>query len=312
MAAPMPPTPDTDGLAGLLKRVPGWQGADLKITPLSGGITNRNYRIDLARESFVLRRSGANTELLGIDRRVELAATKAAAAIGLAPEVIHFIEPEGCLVTRFIPGEMLSPAEMRRPDTIQQVAAALQLIHQLPPIPGAFSPFHVIIDYRRLADARGVSGYPADIDWLFERAREVEAAFAANPEPACPCHNDLLNENFLRDSETGRLRILDWEYAGMGDRYFDLANFAAQHEFGAAETRQLLQSYFGEATTVRQARLGLMRCLSDFREAMWGMLQSGISSLEFDFQGYAARYFSRLSSGFQNPSVHEWLAVLES
>jgi thiamine kinase-like enzyme len=300
-------------LSDALARVVPWRDrTDIQTSPLSGGITNRNYRVDVGGHSFVLRLSGANTEMLGIDRRHERAATTVAAAAGLAPEVVYFIEPEGYLITRFVAGKPIAPDEMRQPDTIAVVAKILQRIHALPPIPGSFSPFRVVDDYRWLAGERGVTGWPEDFDWLLDRMRAVEAAFAFEPAFPCPCHNDLMTENFLRESATGRIYVLDWEYAGMGDSYFDLANLAAQHRFAAEHDSLLLQAYFGEATPQRLARLKLMKCMSDFREAMWGMLQSGISSLDFDFRGYAATYFDRLGAGFNDPRVGNWLALLAS
>jgi thiamine kinase-like enzyme len=107
-----------------------------------------------------------------------------------------------------------------------------------------------------------------------------------------PCHNDLLTANFLDDGEG--LRILDWEYAGMGDRFFDLANFAVNHELDADGESALLTSYFGEARPADAKHLRLLRFMSDFREAMWGVLQQGVSDLDFDFAEYAARHFERL------------------
>src|SRR5713101_6990370 len=294
-----------------LQRVPQWRGrTDLKTMRLSGGITNQNYRIDVGGKSFVLRMSGANTELLGIDRQYERAATAAAAAAGLAPEVLYFIEPEGFLLTRFIEGQAITPDEMRQPETIREVAKILQRIHALSPIPGSFSAFRVVDDYHRLAEEHRVTGWPEDFDWLLERMRAVEAAFAGDPVFPVPCHNDLLNENFLRETATGRMRVLDWEYAGMGDSYFDLANLAAQHRFSDEQDATLLEAYFGAVTPRRLARFKLMRRISDFREAMWGMLQSGISALDFDFRGYAATYFGRLRDGFHDPRVDDWLTLL--
>jgi thiamine kinase-like enzyme len=120
-----------------------------------------------------------------------------------------------------------------------------------------------------------------------------------------PCHNDLLNGNFMLD-EAGQIRILDWEYAGMGDPFFDLANFSAHHEFGDAEDQVLVDAYLACApvsltrTLSREARatwslerLHLYKFASDMREAMWGVLQQGVSELDYDFRGYAARFFDR-------------------
>jgi thiamine kinase-like enzyme len=293
-------------------RVPQWRGhTDLRTSVLSGGITNQNFRVETGGEVFVLRISGDNTELLGINRQNERAATLAAAAIGIGPEVVYFIEPEGCLVTRFVAGKPILPDVMRQPDSIRQIAALLRRVHQMPAIPGHFSPFQVVTSYRRLADERQVTGYPPDYDELCERMRAVETAFGRKPVAPCPCHDDLMIENFLRDDATGQIRILDWEYAGMGDPYFDLANLAAQYAFRDEHDRLLLEAYLEEPNPRHLARLKLMKCMSDFREAMWGMLQSGISTLDFDFRGYARKYFQRLTAGFGDARVAEWLARLQ-
>jgi thiamine kinase-like enzyme len=87
----------------------------------------------------------------------------------------------------------------------------------------------------------------------------------------------------------------------MGDRFFDLANFSVNHEFGVEEDRRLLEAYFGAARDSDLAALRLMRFMSDFREAMWGVLQSGISELDFDFAGYAAKHFARLHATAADP-----------
>ena len=115
-----------------------------------------------------------------------------------------------------------------------------------------------------------------------------------------PCHNDLLNANFLDDGE--RLRIVDWEYAGMGDRFFDLANFSINHELGSAQSEMLLEAYFGEVREQDMQALGLMRFMSDFREAMWGAVQSAVSELDFDFDGYARDHFERLRRTAESPA----------
>lgn len=290
--------------AEAIARVPLWAGeSNLTSTLLTDGITNQNYRIDVGGESFVVRIAGANTELLGIDRRHEYAAHRAAAELGIAPEIFYFIEPEGYLVSRFIKGRPLPPEELAQPDQIQRVAATLRQVHTMPPIPGSFSPFRVVEDYTYTAQRYGVI-FPLNFDWLLANMQDIEAAFLQDPFTPCPCHNDLLNANFLDD---GRLRILDWEYAGMGDRFFDLANFSVNHSFGDEQDQRLLEAYFGAAMPARLARLKLMKIMSDFREAMWGMVQIGISQLDFDFREYADKHFERMTENFKDPRCRQWL-----
>jgi thiamine kinase-like enzyme len=279
------------------------QAANLNSTFLDGGITNQNYRVDSAEGSFVIRIGGANTELLGINRLDEYAAHQAAAGIGLAPEIVYFIEPEGYLVTRFIPGHPLPPEEIGQAENIRRVAGALQQVHVLPKISATFSPFRFVEAATEIARQYGVA-FPENFEMLLAGMREIETAFLQDPLPLRLCHNDLLNANFLDD---GRLRILDWEYAGMGDPFFDLANFAVNHDFTDEQEEVLLEAYFGQATPARRARLKLMKLMSDFREAMWGMIQIGISQLDFDFRGYADKHFNRLSQATQNPQWERWL-----
>jgi thiamine kinase-like enzyme len=285
-------------------RVPGWAGrTDMKIAPLGGGITNSNFWIEVDSEAFVLRIAGINTELLGINREHEYAANLAAGRLGIGPEVVYFIQPEGYLVTRFIAGRRVEPAEMRQTETIRMAAEALRQIHDLPPIPGEFWVPHIVTAYSQIARQYAVP-FPENFPWLLERLAQAEAALTARPFVNKPCHNDLLNENFLFDQ---RLRILDWEYAGMGDPFFDLANLSVNHDFTDDQDRCLLESYFGEVTPERWARLKITRILSDYREAMWGLVQSGISKLDFDFRDYADRHFRRLTGNLQDPRWENWI-----
>jgi aminoglycoside phosphotransferase (APT) family kinase protein len=152
-----------------ISRVPHWAGAtDLQTSFLAGGITNQNYRVDVGGESFVLRIGGANTEQLGINRAYEHAANVAAAGLGIAPEVIYFIEPEGYLVTHFIAGRPLPPAEIGQSENIRRVAAALRQIHALPPFAATFSPFRTIEDYTQTAQRYNVI-FPDTFERLLTR-----------------------------------------------------------------------------------------------------------------------------------------------
>jgi len=281
-----------------------WPGRSATILDLSGGITNRNYKVDVDGAAFVLRMGGQNTSLLGIDRATEHAASLRAAEIGVGPEVEAFIEPEGWLVTRFIEGRSVPPEEIRRPAGIRRVAAVLHKIHGAAAIPGRFDAHAVVDQYRIEALAHGVSVPPE-----FVAAHEVSERIRAarGPQAAVPCHNDLLNANFLDD---GEIRIVDWEYAGMGDRFFDLANLSVNHEFGLDEDRMLVAAYFGEEKPGDLASLRLMRFMSDFREAMWGVLQSGISELDFDFKEYADKHFQRMLTTAADPQFDRYLAAV--
>lgn len=273
-----------------------WPGREARIEVLGGGITNHNFKVSLDDGTYVLRIGGKDTALLGIDRRAEHAASLAAHAAGVAPEVIAFVEPEGYLVTRFLEARIPPPEELRAPGELARVAALLGAFHSGAPLPSRFDSFRVVEAYRATAAAHGVAP-PRGFDRAQEVAARIEAA--RGTVPARPCHNDLLNANFLDDGE--RLWIVDWEYAGMGDPFFDLANFSINHELDEEGNRELLTAYAGELRVEDERALRLMRFMSDFREAMWGVVQQGISELEFDFAAYTNEHFDRLERTAAEP-----------
>jgi thiamine kinase-like enzyme len=295
-----------DQLVGAMQRVPELAGHELVLTALSGGITNRNFLVTISgrRDRYVIRLAGNDTHLLGISREVEHAATVAAAGVGVGPEVTAFIRPEGYLVTRFIEGSPVPSEEVRGRDTLTRIADTIRRIHQGPPIPGLFVPLRIVEAYRALAIARGVR-IPLEYELAAAIGRRIELACLADPVELRPCHNDLLNANFIDDGS--RIRIVDWEYAGMGDPYFDLGNFSINHELTPDDDANLLGQYLGSVPTNRLARLSLMRVVSDFREAMWGVLQQGISTLDVDFVAYAGEHFDRLLSNGTTPAFERAL-----
>lgn len=282
-----------DRLAPLLGQLEGEPAA------LDGGITNRNFRARFSGREVVVRLPGKDTAQLGIDRHSEAEANRCAARAGVAPEVAALLDDPPCLVTQFVEGETMDAPQLREPAALAEVAAALRAVHGCEPIAANFSPFRIVEDYEEKTRARGGAVPPG-----YERSRptatKIETALRWRPHESVLCHNDLLAANFI-GSPAG-LRIVDWEYAGMGDRYFDLGNFAVNNELDGDQEEALLAAYLGEPATAGQvAALRLMRFMSDFREAMWGVLQGTLSDIEFDFAEYAGKHFDRLAAGEADP-----------
>jgi thiamine kinase-like enzyme len=274
--------------------------------PLEGGITNRNYSVTLGGKAYVVRMPGKDTDLLGIDREGERQANERAAELGLAPPVAAMLTEPPCLVTEFIEGTEMSEEDLRDPGNVSVIAPSLRRMHDSgAELPTDFDSFRVVEDYAETAGDGGTE-VPAAYQDASKYAREIEAALSGPEHDPVPCHNDLLAANFLRDSE--RIWIVDWEYAGMGDRYFDLGNFSVNNKFDEQGRASLLEAYFGEPPTERRlAALSLMMFMSDFREAMWGVVQSAVSELDFDFDDYAAKHFARLRESAADPRFAGWL-----
>jgi aminoglycoside phosphotransferase (APT) family kinase protein len=280
-------------IEALRELVPALRGREVAVRKLAGGLTNRNYRLDAGGESYVLRIAGAGTGLLGIDRGREVACARAAAAAGVGPEVVAYLPERSALLTRFAPGRGLKVEDLSRPDVLGRVVAALRRCHDhpVPPDLGAFSPFTTIRAYDALAREKGVP-VPAETAAALDRLSRIEVELRTD-EPPCLYHNDLLAGNFLDDGEAAR--IIDWEYGGLGDRFFDLGNFAVNQQLGEEGERRLLDLYFGRAQPEDLRRLRLMRGVSDLREATWGFVQAALSRLHGPeyYLDYGRRHLER-------------------
>ena len=255
---------------------------------LTGGITNRNYRVRFGNLDTVVRLCGKHTEALGIDRDTEHVATARAASLGIGPEVLARLADEGVLVCAFLPGSAVVIESV-----IEPLARALRAFHGSGPLPTAFDVFALI---ERAPVEAG----------LRATARRIAAYVRA--DGLVPCHNDLLAANLLSDPLTG-VRLLDWEYAGMNHRCFDLGNLLANNGVDAAATERLLAAYFTQGVTDRdRAIVALMQWVSDLREAVWGLTQRKLSEIDFDYAAYADRHLDRVRLRAADPHLEDWMA----
>ena len=273
-------------------------------TPLEGGITNRNYRVTLGGRDYVVRRPGKATELLGIDRGGERLASDAAAALGIAPGVAAVVE--GCLVTHFVACNSLQAHEVAQ--EAQEIARLLRRFHDSGVnLPSSFWVGDLLADYAAIVQQRG-GVLPRAYATAVGSVERIEAVLLR--EQPRPAHNDLLSGNIIRAREQGRMMLVDWEYAAMGDPHFDLGNLSVNNGFGETENEHLLRAYHECRPSDRErAILALMRALSDAREGAWGVLQASISELDFDFERYAEEHFERLQETVGQPAFEEWLAA---
>jgi thiamine kinase-like enzyme len=305
--APDPSQAPDSELGRIVQQLAGILGqSDGDPEPLGGGITNRNFRAPFGGRDYVIRVPGKDTSLLEIDRGAEQIANERAARIGIAPPVAAMLDDPQAIVTVFVEGQTMDSADLREPEALTDVARSLRAIHELgEPLPTTFNSFRIVEIYAETASKRGAE-IPGAYAEALKPAGRIEAALTGPEHHPVPCHNDLLAANFIRGPK--QVWIVDWEYAGMGDRYFDLANFAVNNELGEAGELALLADYFAEEATARRvATLRLMKFMSDFREAMWGVVQTVLSELDFDFVGYANKHFDRMLATADDPDFETWL-----
>jgi thiamine kinase-like enzyme len=282
-----------------------YTGKLLEVVPISGGMTNRNYRLEAERGRFMLRLAGERTELLGINRDHEFQSAKIAHQLEVGVEAIAYLERHTAILTRFIGAETLTVETART--HLEQLVSTIKRYHQAPAFPAQFNPFQTVKNYYNLALEHGVK-FPEDVSRILLQMTQIETALQPHARD-CPCHNDLLPANLLFDGS--KIFIVDWEYAGNGNLFFDLGNLAVNLELNATQCQHLLELYFGSSSPEWLAQLQLMRLVSDLREAFWGFLQAGISSLEFDFMGYGKKHLERFRGNVAMEEFELWLTVLE-
>ena len=279
-------------------------GKILSLEAIPGGITNRNYKLEAASGTYMLRVPGERTELLGIDRKCEFECSSSAYSVGIGAQPVAYLQIHGALFTRYLENAetlTIPRAKMQ----LEAILNALKKIHAAPAFPKSFSAFETIRNYHQLALEHHVQ-FPKDTTQILKQLQQLEAILEPHAV-IVPCHNDLLPANIL---VTNQLWIVDWEYAGNGNQAFDLGNLAANLELNELELQNLISLYDGQTNSILLAQVQLMRLVSDAREAFWGYLQSGISSLEFDFIEYSHRHLERFRNGTTRAEYPRWLQAL--
>lgn len=269
-----------DEIEQIIARVPGWsQARDLKVERIEG-LTNMNFRLTVDGESYVLRVSGKNTSRLGINRQHEMVALEEAAKAGIGPEVVHYLQPEGHLVTRWIDGRHWEAAEYRTPENVRLLTEMVKRVHALPPSGATFSPFRRVEAYIETARDFGVP-FPHDFDGFLETMRTIEEEQQCNQSDWQRfCHNDLVAVNYLFIEKEHAIRILDWEFSGLGDIYYDLATVVYTHDSIGPIPLELeevmLECYFGNVSEHMRRRLLGMKYMLMLFTGMWGLAQHGM------------------------------------
>jgi thiamine kinase-like enzyme len=254
--------------------LPCWRGP-VTAEPVAGGMSNRNFRVRDGAELFFVR-IGEDIVEHNVSRVDEIAASRAAAAAGIAPALVH-AEP-GAMVFRWIDGHALTPQRIRDPAMLPRLAVLLRQTHRevgrhLRGRTLAFWVFHALRDY---AAQLGDGSLLPIIETLEAAVQPVELVFG---------HNDLIAGNIIDDG--ARLWLVDWEYAGYNTPLFDLAGLASNSELEAPATSELLALYFTRVPDAAIERaFAATTAASLLREVLWSRVAERESTIEFDFPSY--------------------------
>ena len=298
-----------------IARIPDWDGLDVKVETLGGGITNHNYVLTVTGRpdlpwggKYVMRIPGRGSDLF-IDREVEHKNALAAAQAGVSPPVLHSLEPEMCTVVPFIDAQTMHPEDLAgHPDRLEKVVDAIRQYHDKATFVNEVHNFDIIRKYMEMA--RDVDApLPEDIGWMLQLADDIEQAMKRDEPASVACHCDLLSENFMLE-KSGKMWVIDWEYGGQSDPYFDLGDFCVEHPLSEEEERFIITRYCGAFDEVAYARMMLHKIVADLWWSIWAMIQVRQSKLDFDFYEYGMNRVRRLHENAAKPAFPSWLETV--
>lgn len=274
-----------------LKTIPLLAGYDGPIERL-GGLTNLVFRVG----DKCLRIPGKGTEEY-IDRINEMMATEAVAYAGVGPDILFADPTSGIFVSRFLDGAATMTPELfrSRAGAPARAGRAFRKLHDSGAVfPARFELFAMIDSYLAILATKDVA-LPEGYHDVLNEAEAVRAALSAHPLPVVACHCDPLCENFLDSGE--RMWIVDWEYSGMNDPMWDLADLSVEGEFDSEQEEEMILAYFDvEPSAAERGRIIIYKAMCDLLWTLWGLIQLANDNPADDFRSYADRRFARCRS----------------
>ena len=281
-------------------RIPALAATPRTITELSGGLTNHNVKVTTPDGVFVARCTRSDTSLLRIDRAAEFHNTRVADESGVGAPFVDFRPDLGVLVIGFLEGRTCTDADLREPGMIQRLADTMFALHSGPRFVGEFDMFSRQAGYRATCQERGFA-IPDGYDEHAADFARIARAVAIHPITPVPCNNDLLSANLVDDGE--KLWLIDYEYSGMGDPFFELGNSWAECGLDDDHLGELVTAYVGHEDPSLLARARLRAITSRYGWALWGCIQAATLDDEFDFAAWGAERFERARSDFADPAA---------
>ena len=286
-----------------------WKGSTVQIERLAGGLTNTNFKVTVNSRPYFVRIPGEGTELLAVDRQNEYHNAQAAAETGVGPRIIHYLPEQNIMVLEFLEGATMSNAELNKPGMPSRVAGVVKRLHAGRRFLTDFDMFRLTDYYLGTCKERGIR-IPEGYTERMPTVARIERAMAARPLPTVPCHNDLLAENYMEVD--GDLRLIDFEYSGNNDPCFELGNTCQELEYNEAQQEQVCAAYFGRASAALLSRMKLNMIMSDVGWGLWAAIQARISSIDFDFWGWATQRWGRAVQKMDSVEFERWLQDVQN
>lgn len=288
----------------VISKILDWQRKSISIQPITGGLTNSNYKVLVDGKPYFVRIPGEKTELLAVDRRNEYFNSLAAAQAGVGPQVHYYVPEYQAMVLEYLDGVTMSNASLAAAGMPARIAQAIKCLHSGPRFLTDFNMFRLTEYYLEICQQHGIQipqGYPGRLPTI----RRIEEAMSGHPLPIVPCNNDLLAENYIDDGQA--LRIIDYEYSGNNDPCFELGNTCQELKYSDEFIAEVCLAYFGSRREDMISRMKLNMIMSDVGWALWAAIQANISKIDYDFWGWAIERWGRAVEKMDSPEFPTWL-----
>ncbi|GAA2773766.1 phosphotransferase [Mycolicibacterium pallens] len=292
-------------LDALLDQLPALAGQPRQLEELHGGLTNRNIKITTPAATYVARCSVNATTMLGIDRDNEYYNSKAAEQAGVGAPVIDYRPDLGILLVGFLEGTTLTNADLQCPDVLARVAEGCRTLHAGPRFRDRFNMFELQPAYLKVVQERGFR-IPTDYLYFTREFQAVKRILGPDEHATVPCNNDLLAGNFVDNGS--KVWLIDYEYSGNNDPCFELGNIWAECGLSTDQLDELVSLYYGRRLRHKTARARLQGIIGKYGWTLWGCIQNGTSTLDFDFWEWAMERYESAVAEFRGPEFPRLLA----
>ena len=292
----------------VVEKIPNWKDKVVDVAPLSGGLTNSNFKVEVDGIPYFVRVPGESTELLAVNRENEYHNSKAAFEAGVGPKVLYHLPEYSVMVLEFLNGRTMSKDSLNQPGMPTRMAQAIKRLNAGPRFLLDFNMFRLTEYYLSLCKEREIK-IPDGYSKRTSTIAQIEKAMLVNPLPAVPCNNDLLAENYIDDGN--QLWLIDYEYSGNNDPTFELGNTCQEMQFNDAQIAEVCAAYFGEATKDKIARMKLNMIMSDVGWGLWAAIQAKISTIDFDFWGWAIERWGRAEEKMGSAEFETWVREVQ-
>jgi thiamine kinase-like enzyme len=274
--------------------LPEWKGLDIHISELSGGITNKLYRVRSGKGDYTIRIYGDKTDLF-INRDYEVQAIREMAKIGVASNLIKYMPELGVTIVEFIGDSIvLTNEHFLDASLYPKIVSPIRKIHDSnAKLKMVFNPLVEVMKMSAILKSLNVEYSEFDIAGTIDRLIKLSSIINIPETEYVPCHNDLLADNFIlikpeaADRFDSPMYLIDWEYAGMAPRYYDIADMFQEILVPRESEEGIVAEYCKNDDYNRTLFfIDLFKPFPDIYWFLWSLIQLNISKIEFDYYNY--------------------------